>query len=784
MLLRYSITILKIFLFRLQENSLFVEHAKYKHSPWKCAGCNFKSKDFPLLYEHSGSCDRYKRRHVAVRKRQLKSELNSMIECFACGRRLQGGFPALLVHFMICDEALAKDEKRVGITKSIAAHNINEYAANSNIELNCHNCKKTITDLAMYTSHQEECNVKTKKKSSNNRRVFPNASDRNTSSDLGQSSRHNHESVDTVLCSNNEETESVQIVRPVIRKRKYISSTSKNKVADVNDSTESLFEPMIKQCRVNVEKLNVNGHASENHHYAPKAFKVFTTQIPKELAIKDSNKDLMIQKIFSFPLNDKASNSTTVIQQEDSLCSSSAVVDEIDPTNVEISTQPNDNLSCVTQPDSNEQSDILNGYTDQSTAISPSQRCSSFIDKQKQHIIALSKNQVFLDHDTKFLKSVLTTEPFVRLKDSKMLQDMSLQSNSVSHTNEPISICKRDGIQQKSSPDTLIHRISSDNDSNAIEKCSEQNGSCIATEQSISFLEKQKQHLKTISENKLFLDYDTDYLKSFLTYKPIVKLKKLELKSSPVNVTIPHLNRTATEYQDNNENTIEHDVENEDPCNANEKLLMKESVPDKSKHLERHKIPKEKSGEKTKDDWGSISESIRLPVIRIKPLDLNSPSVIVMKGSIPNESYKIDSLPLPPTFDHAYLEEEHGSEIRWPSDTDVMKSNFDHDSHQDDNYLVGVTDTNAWVHKDIESPAIHTQLPSQNDSVSREGTENNVYEILDSRTITIECMNESSDDDEEYDIEWKQKDISSKRMNGLRQMTLFNPILNLDGLKL
>ena len=104
--------------------------------------------------------------------------------------------------------------------------------------------------------------------------------------------------------------------------------------------------------------------------------------------------------------------------------------------------------------------------------------------------------------------------------------------------------------------------------------------------------------------------------------------------------------------------------------------------------------------------------------------------------------------------------------------------------YPNDSLLVGVTENNAWVHKSINSQGIHTQPSTMQ---SEDGEEENVYEILDSRTITIECMNESESDEEEevYKnfINKVYKNQNTIQDTNYRRKTNFNPILNLDGLK-
>ena len=737
---------------------MFLEHAKYKHSPWKCAGCNFKSKDFTLLSDHCENCSKYKRRFTSAQRRFHKFELNSEIECFACGRRLKGGIAALLVHFITCCIALEEDEKRVGIQKSIVVQNINQYATNSDIKLSCEQCKEEFTNLPTYAVHQEKCNIKSKAYLLQNRRLFPNSSDRSVSLDLSRNYRRHQDTVNAISRGSTEETESVQIIRPVIRKRKSSFIELKKKSPASNKSLESSYEPMLKQCKVTVEKLKTNGFPRDQHTYAPKAFKVFTTQMPKERSIKDSNKDLMIQKIFPFAQNqtNKDNNMSTSMSLQNDLSlnlvgntrENESSSDENTPM------KSNETFLCLTQKKS----------IDHGDTISVTQKTSSFLEKQKEHIIAQSLNQQFLDHDANFLESFLTSEPFVKLKASDVVSSTTLQKDSPQGMKEIQSTRTGDNIKETNLLDSSSYLHESDQ-CNEHDKSSDEDDPTPAPPKHSSFFERQKEIIIKISQNELSLDYDSNYLQSFLVYKPIVKLKKLELKTTSLTINI---------NGEMNDNLIE-----------NPKPATHEIETDETETPVANKMSKSKSNKETKDGWASMLKSIRLPIIFVDRLHLKSGTVVIVEGSLHKEYAKLDSLPLSPSFDIAYLDT-----LSIPDSDNNRKAaiegNFPLENYPNDDFLIGVTDSNAWLHKNIEAQTAHTKQSSPNIPENREANEDNIgYEILDSRIITIECMNESSDEEEDGRRPWlKQREFEEKNDNDYKNMSSFNPILNLDGLKL
>ena len=261
-------------------------------------------------------------------------------------------------------------------------------------------------------------------------------------------------------------------------------------------------------------------------------------------------------------------------------------------------------------------------------------------------------------------------------------------------------------------------------------------------------------------------------------------MKKLKLKCSTVNIKNQFLYPSYDIPPDSSNNGINGDNQANEYFRSSRSQLHKEPVRKETESLTRNKIRNPKISRKSKNDWTRTLKTIRLPVIPIQRLDLTVQTIPIVKGSFPKDCSRINTLPLPPTFDTDHLDVGNDLEIIEDlAHPDNEEFEVSLENYPNDNYLVGVTDSNAWVHKSVESQAIHTQLSAPNILESHEMVENNVYEILDSSTSTIECMNESSDDEEDFGLEWKQKESGPKKLNDFRQYIYFNPLLNLDGLK-
>jgi len=110
-------------------------------------------------------------------------------------------------------------------------------------------------------------------------------------------------------------------------------------------------------------------------------------------------------------------------------------------------------------------------------------------------------------------------------------------------------------------------------------------------------------------------------------------------------------------------------------------------------------------------------------------------------------------LPVPPTFDLKYIElnKDAGLKEFRTSENKNSNSQVSLEMYPSDDYLVGVTECDAWVHKSIDSQNANTQIstPSPFDSNEKCIDNNNTYKVLDSREITIECTNESEPEDVE-----------------------------------
>ena len=144
---------------------------------------------------------------------------------------------------------------------------------------------------------------------------------------------------------------------------------------------------------------------------------------------------------------------------------------------------------------------------------------------------------------------------------------------------------------------------------------------------------------------------------------------------------------------------------------------------------------------------------ILAPKLALERLTLKMPSIKIYHGAIPQNFMKIDRLPLPPTFDLKYIElNKDDGFMEFPTSANKNSvSQVSLEMYPSDEHLVGVTECDAWVHKSIDSQNANTQIstPSRLNSTEKLIVNNNIYKILDSREITIDCTNESASEDEE-----------------------------------
>ena len=554
-----------------------------------------------------------------------------------------------------------EDEKRLLITKSKLVQNINQYAANIIRELKCHACKESFPNLSAYVVHQEKCNdtfyMRNNGKFFDTRKITQKILNKNIRLKKGIKSETKYNIVDSVLRNGSEETEFVQIVRPVIRKRSVTVRNTSNR----NHNYLGMSEHGIKCCKVKLEKLEIKTPPNE-YVSSPKAFQVFMKEIPKQRNDKDANKDLMIKKIFP------------VLHHNEIQCTN---------------------------------------------------------DHCNQNIMSNSLQNGPFDSTEKDRNSRQNTSP--------------LRRSTKNSATSPINLS------------------------------------------ALNFSSPQIE-LNFNTKRQSFLDGDIDYLKSFLYLKPVVKLKKLSLESTTLKIRVPSLSiapSTSTvsqvEIKDSaQDNVARHNMINSSQNNNSYSAPLSETTSTITKVTN----TKEEYNEKN-ESWGVPLLKFGHPVALVERLDFTNTPVQVVEGSIPKESLSIDSLPLPPTFDPKYLDLEENEmisdhlEIRAEQERVSVPTNT-LDMFPNDPLLVGVTDNNAWVHKDINSPIIHSRLSTPNCLENQKIMDNKIYEVLDSTTIAIECINDSAS---EGDIESLESASRSQGDTNHEQIDDFNPLLNLDGLK-
>ena len=587
-----------------------------------------------MLSEHVKNCKRYKRKRREIGKCRLQSEAcQGVMECFGCGRIVGGGFPSLLIHFIICDKALEKDEKRTSIPKSMVAHNVNQYAANSNVELHCQGCSEIFRNLSEYAVHKEACNTLYIKRNEiaiyeKENAVIPNSP--NVKS-LAGSDIYN--GFNSAIRLSIEDTELVQIVRPLIRKRKlefqsrHISSSVP--ILSLSDD----FDPSIKHCKVVLDKLEFCNDKTCSSA-SPKAFQVFTKIMPKPKPKRDLNKDLMIKKIF--PISHNTSQNATHHNVRRRKTSHSSLLDSV----------TNDTALNMSEGDYDEP--------------------PSYIPINVRNKL-ISGHQKFLDADEAFLREFLSISPVVTMKK---------------------------------------------------------------------------------------LNSDEGFLKEFLSISPVVILKKLDkINISDHTGTTRIIKNTppaAREESAERENVgNESDGECRNITRDMDAILGQKRLNNQLEKNTRHKNCLQRT-----DKYLYVSlVDILAPKLALERLTLKMPRVKIYHGAIPQNFMKIDLLPLPPTFDLKYIELNKDDGLK-QFRTSANKSSdlqVSLEMYPSDDYLVGVTECDAWVHKSIDSQNANTQIttPSQPDSNEKFIVNNNIYKILDSREITIECTNESASEDEE-----------------------------------
>ena len=618
-----------------------------------------------MLSEHVKNCKRYKRKRREIGKCRLQSEAcQGVMECFGCGRIVGGGFPSLLIHFIICDKALEKDEKRTSIPKSMVAHNVNQYAANSNVELHCQGCSEIFRNLSEYAVHKEACNTLYIKRNEiaiyeKENAVIPNSP--NVKS-LAGSDIYN--GFNSAIRLSIEDTELVQIVRPLIRKRKLEFQsrhiTSSGPIFSLSDE----FDPSIKHCKVVLDKLEFCNDKTCSSA-SPKAFQVFTKIMPKSKPKRDLNKDLMIKKIF--PISHNTSQNATYHNFQRRKTSHSSLQDSV--TNNNALNISEDATYHNVQSRKISQSSLLDSVTnDKALNISEGDydEPPSYIPINVRNKL-ISGHQKFLDADEAFLREFLSISPVVTMKK---------------------------------------------------------------------------------------LNSDEGFLKEFLSISPVVILKKLDQKNILDHTGTTQIIKTTPpaareELAERDKVGSESDGECLNITRDIDAILGQKRLNNQLEKTTRHKNCLQRT-----DKYLYVSlVDILAPKLALERLTLKMPRVKIYHGAIPQNFMKIDLLPLPPTFDLKYIElnKNDGLKEFRTSENKNSDSQVSLEMYPSDDYLVGVTECDAWVHKSIDSQNANTQIstPSPFDSNEKCIDNNNTYKVLDSREITIECTNESEPEDEE-----------------------------------
>ena len=680
-----------------------------------------------MLSEHVQTCKRYKRQRREIGKCGLQSEEGQgVMECFGCGRIVGGGFPSLLIHFIICDKALEKDEKRTSIPKSMVAHNVNQYAANSNVQLHCQGCSEIFRNLSEYAVHKEACNTIYIKGNEaaiyeKENAVIPNSP--NVKSLVGSDIYNGFSSAIRLSI---EDTELVQIVRPLIRKRKLEFQLSHIPSSDSIFRSSDDLDPSIKHCKVVLKKLEISNDKTCSSA-SPKAFQVFTKIMPKPKPKRDLNKDLMIKKIF--PISHNSSQNATYHNVQRRKTSYSSLQDSV----------TNDNALNISED---------------ATYHNVQRRKTSHLSLQDSVTI---DNALNISEDA-------TYHNVQRRKTSHSSLQNSVTNDNALNISEDATY---HNIQnKKTSQSSLQDSVTNDNALDIFEGDHDKQTSYIPL----------NIRNKLISGHQKFLDADEAFLKEFLSISPVVTMKKLNsderflkefLSISPV-VILKRLDK---------KNILDHTgttgiIKNTPPAAIDETAerdkIVNESggeCPNKTRNTDtilsqkriKYQIehnPRHENGLQKTDKYLCVSlVDILAPKLALERLTLKMPRVKIYHGAIPQNFMKIDPLPLPPTFDLKYIElnKDDGLKEFRTSANKSSDSQVSLEMYPSDDYLVGVTECDAWVHKSIESQNANTQFstPSRLDSNQKFIDNNNFYKILDSREITIECTNESASEDEE-----------------------------------
>jgi len=272
-----------------------------------------------------------------------------------------------------------------------------------------------------------------------------------------------------------------------------------------------------------------------------------------------------------------------------------------------------------------------------------------------------------------------------------------------------------------------------------------------------------------------------------------VKLKKLNLKSTSITIRVPALSETTFPHNWSHNETkklTEDCTQNQNLITSQNQTFLNSSFSSIEDLKSQTPLVKKETAKYKKKMviWESPLLKFGLPIVLVERLNLKNMSTNIIEGSLPTQISSIDKLPLPPNFNFKYLEFENDDIGAGASNLQSEKKRVSNTKatlqmYPNDPLLVGVTDSNAWVHKTINAQGIHTELSTVHPLKTQQGEEGNVYEILDSRTITIECMNESASDEEEEGYEIKKKNEGSIGDTNRRRNANFNRILNLDGLK-
>ena len=171
----------------------------------------------------------------------------------------------------------------------------------------------------------------------------------------------------------------------------------------------------------------------------------------------------------------------------------------------------------------------------------------------------------------------------------------------------------------------------------------------------------------------------------------------------------------------------------------------------------------------------------------------------VSEGCVPKDVV-IDRLPCPQFLNIKYLDQVEENIIRDLSELRKKQKQFFAlntalEDYPYDAYLLGVRNDD-WVHKDVDTKDNHffkaTMTVVENGVSHHTRSTDEVYEMLDHESITIECLSEGASESghEPYDDNVNSKSASRFSNDeehcqtiSLKDFKKFNPMLNLDGLQ-